>query len=147
MSMETFDASFDLQALIPFVVNRGHCKLLGIQFKDFGKGWAELALPYRPTLAGDAESGIMASGPIFTLMDMAAGMSIFSACQKFSPHVTLDLRVDYPRPAKPGETVYGRAECYRMTKSVAFVRGLAHDGDPDKPVAHVAGTFMFVDGV
>jgi hypothetical protein len=27
---------------------------------------------------------------------------------------------------------------------VAFVRGGAHDGDPDKPIAQVAGTFMFI---
>jgi uncharacterized protein (TIGR00369 family) len=143
--METFDDSFDLRALIPLVVNRGHCKLLGITFEDAGPGWATLSLPYKEALAGDAESGIMASGPIFALMDMASGMSIWSARKLFTPHVTLDLRVDYPRPAKPGATIYGRAECYRMTKSVAFVRGLAHDGDPDKPVAHIAGTFMFVE--
>lgn len=143
--MERFDDSFDIRQLIPFVVNRGHCALLGISFLDAGPSWCELQLPYRAALAGDAQTGIMASGPIFSLMDMASGMSIWSARKTFAPHVTLDLRVDYPRPAKPGETIYGRAECYRMTKSVAFVRGLAHDGDPENPVAHVAGTFMFLD--
>jgi acyl-coenzyme A thioesterase PaaI-like protein len=30
-----------------------------------------------------------------------------------------------------------------MTRSIAFVRGQAHDGDPSRPVAHVAGTYMF----
>jgi acyl-coenzyme A thioesterase PaaI-like protein len=39
--------------------------------------------------------------------------------------------------------VYGRAECYKLTRRVAFVRGIAHDGDPGHPIAHVAGTFMF----
>jgi acyl-coenzyme A thioesterase PaaI-like protein len=133
--MEIFDASFDIRELIPFVVGRGHCAHLGIKFEDTGPGWCTLTLPYDKRLAGDAETGIMASGPIFTLMDMASGMSIFSARQRF----------DYPRPAMPGATIYGRSECYRMTKSVAFVRGLAHDGDPDKPVAHIAGSFMFMD--
>lgn len=143
--MERFDDSFDIRELVPFVVNRGHCAQLGISFVDAGPGWCELVLPYRAALAGDADSGIMASGPIFALMDMASGMSIWSKRNTFAPHVTLDLRVDYPRPAKPGEAVYGRAECYRMTKSVAFVRGLAHDGDPENPVAHIAGTFMFLE--
>ena len=27
--------------------------------------------------------------------------------------------------------VIGRCECYRTTRSAAFVRGIAHDGDPD----------------
>jgi uncharacterized protein (TIGR00369 family) len=143
--MEHFNESFDIRQLIPFVVGRGHCAHLGIVFEDTGAGWCELKLPYDKRLAGDSSTGIMASGPIFALMDMASGMSIFSARKRFAPHVTLDLRVDYPRPAKPGATIHGRSECYRMTKSVAFVRGLAHDGDPEKPVAHIAGTFMFID--
>lgn len=133
-----------LREMIPFAVSRGHCRLLGIAFHDAGSNWTELSLPYRAELAGDAETGIMASGPIFALMDMAAGMSIFAARKAFAPHVTLDLRVDYPRPASPHKTIYGRAECYRVTKKVAFVRGTAHDGDPDRPVAHIAGTFMLV---
>ena len=33
--------------------------------------------------------------------------------------------------------------CYGLTKSVGFVRGVAHDGDADDPVANVTGTFMF----
>jgi acyl-coenzyme A thioesterase PaaI-like protein len=61
----------------------------------------------------------------------------------FLPHATLDLRVDYLRPAASGRTVIGRGECYRVTRSVAFVRGIAHDGDAADPVANVAGTFMF----
>lgn len=56
---------------------------------------------------------------------------------------TLDLRVDYLRPATPGKTVIGRGECYRITRAIGFVRGQAHDGDPADPLAHVAGTFMF----
>jgi hypothetical protein len=28
---------------------------------------------------------------------------------------------------------------------VAFVRGIAHDGDANDPVAHVAGTYMLLD--
>jgi acyl-coenzyme A thioesterase PaaI-like protein len=63
----------------------------------------------------------------------------------FRPQATLDLRVDYLRPAVPGRAVIGRGSCYRMTRSIAFVRGFAHDGDPDDPVANVTGTFMGTD--
>jgi uncharacterized protein (TIGR00369 family) len=140
--METFPQDFDVKSLIRFVLTRGHCTHLGIQFDDAGDNWCALTLPYRPDLVGDKVTGIMASGPIFALMDMASGMSILALRRKFLPQVTLDLRADYPRPARPGHDVTARVECYRMTRKVAFVRGSAHDGDPDKPVAHIAGTFM-----
>jgi len=73
---------------------------------------------------------------------MAASIAIWIRRAAFVPHATLDLRVDYLRPATPGKTVIGRGECYRITRSIAFVRGQAHDGDPADPLAHVAGTFM-----
>ena len=34
------------------------------------------------------------------------------------------------------------ADCYRITRSVAFTRAFAHQGDPKDPVAAAAGTFM-----
>jgi acyl-coenzyme A thioesterase PaaI-like protein len=77
---------------------------------------------------------------------MATSISVWLRADAFVGHATLDLRVDYLRPASPGKTVIGRGECYRLTRSIAFVRGQAHDGDPDDPLAHVAGTFMAPEG-
>ena len=80
------------------------------------------------------------------MMDMATSLAVWLRADAFVAHATLDLRVDYLRPATPGKTVVGRGECYRLTRSIAFVRGQAHDGDPSDPLAHVAGTFMAPDG-
>lgn len=120
----------------------GHGGRLGIRYHAHGDDWAELALPWRDDLIGEAETGVLASGPIITLMDMATSFSVWLKRDAFVPHATLDLRVDYLRPARPGETVIGRGECYRLTRTISFVRGQAHDGDPADPLAHVAGTFM-----
>ncbi len=124
---------------------RGHAGLLGIQYHDHGRYWAELKLPYDPRLIGDPESGVLASGPILTMMDMATSLSVWIKLGSFRPHATLDLRIDYLRPATPEKTVYGRGECYRITRTISFIRGTAHDGDPADPLAHVAGTFMFME--
>ena len=123
----------------------GHGTLLGLSYSAHGPDWVELQLPYRPELIGDPASGVLASGPILTMMDMATSLSVWTRLGRFRPHATLDLRIDYLRPATPGKTVIGRGECYRITRAISFVRGAAHDGDPSDPLAHVAGTFMFTD--
>ena len=124
----------------------GHGHRLGLLYRAHGPDWVELGLPYSPEQIGDPESGVIASGPILSMMDMATSLSVWLKLGTFRAHATLDLRVDYLRPATPGKTVIGRGECYRITRSIAFVRGQAHDGDPDDPLAHVAGTFMALEG-
>jgi uncharacterized protein (TIGR00369 family) len=129
-----------------FRAGLGHGGALGIQYHAHGADWAELALPYSEKLIGNVASGVIASGPILSLMDMATSLGVWMRADAFVAHATLDLRVDYLRPATPGKIVIGRGECYRLTRSIAFVRGQAHDGDPDDPLAHVAGTFMAPEG-
>ncbi len=141
--MTAFPDNFDPVRFIKRMVSHGHNKLVGFDYQDHGSNWCELALPYQDCLVGDSATGIIASGPIFTMMDMAATISIWIRAGAFQPQATLDLRVDYLRPANPQKTVVGRMECYHLAKSVAFIRGQAHDGDPDKPIAHVAGTYFF----
>jgi uncharacterized protein (TIGR00369 family) len=128
------------------MTGHGHGGWLGLAYHDHGPGWVELALPWREDLVGEAESGIFASGPIISLMDNATSMSVWALAGYMVPHATLDLRVDYMRAAGIGRTVIGRGECYKLTRSVAFIRGIAHDGDPADPVAHVTGTFMATHG-
>ncbi len=137
---------FDPVRLIRMMARSGHNADIGVEYGGHGDDWAELVLPYADKLVSDSATGILASGPIFTMMDMSATLAIWLAAKKFVPQATLDMRVDYLRPAIPGQTVHGRCECYRLTRSIAFVRGQAHDGDPADPLAHVAGTYMFTAG-
>ena len=137
-------APFDLSGFLK-EARDGHTVALGLRYVAHGDDWCELVLDYDRRLVSDATSGILASGPIVSLMDMATTMAIWAKRGAILPHATLDLRVDYLRPSRPGNAVTGRAECYRLTRRVAFVRGIAHDGDAGDPVAHVAGTFMLLD--
>ncbi len=136
-------AAFDPKLFATFAAQVGHHAALGLEYRDHGSDWVEMALPYREELVGVETTGVLASGPIISLMDMATSMSVWLKLGRFRHQATLDLRVDYLRPASPGRAIVGRGECYAITRSIAFVRGVAHDGDPDDAVANVAGTFMF----
>lgn len=136
--------AFDAEKAGKFFFKAGHTGWLGIRYVNHGDNWVELELPWREELLGEPDRAILASGPIISLMDMASGMSIWQKMGIFTPIATLDLRVDYQRAARERSAVLGRVECYRTTRSAAFVRGIAHDGDIDDPVAHIAGVFMTI---
>lgn len=137
---------FDPERFFALMRHVGHGRALGLEYRASGENWVELALPWREELVGIPADGTLASGPIISLMDNATSMGVWTRRGKFAAQVTLDLRVDYMRAAVPGKTVIGHGECYKLTRTIAFIRGIAHDGDPLDPVAHVIGTFMATHG-
>lgn len=123
----------------------GHHALLGIHTVDHGPDWAELACPFAPGFLIDVEAGLVASGPVLSLIDAAAGAAIIARTLQWRPMATLDLRVDYLRAARAGQALHARARCEHVTRKVAFVRCDVHDGDPRSPVALATASFFFTD--
>lgn len=119
-----------------------HSAALGLRYVEGGVGVLQLALPWRADLVGDPDSGVLHGGVITTLIDACCGGATLSALDRICRIATLDLRIDYLRPARRGETVLCRAECTRMTRQVAFLSATAHDGEAAEPVAKAVGTFM-----
>lgn len=105
-------------------------------------GRAVFRQPYREDLVGDAATGVIAGGVVTTLLDSACGAAVFSALTNPTSIATLDLRIDYMRRARPGQAIIAEAHCFKLTHTVAFVRAIAHDGDPQDPVAAVQAAFM-----
>jgi uncharacterized protein (TIGR00369 family) len=136
---------FDAERFFTLASQVGHTRALGLEYEASGNGWMQLAIDWRDELVGVPEAGIVASGAIVSLIDTASGGAIWSRLGRFRPMVTLNLRLDYLRPARKGERVHARCECTKITRQIAFVRGVAHVGDPDDPIAHSAATFMFLD--
>jgi len=136
-------SGFDPRELLA-AAKAGHIVALGLRYVAQGPDWCEFALDYDRRLVSDATTGILASGPIVSLMDTAAGFAVWTKRGRFARQATLDLRLDYLRPSRPGQAVTGRVECYRLTRRIAFVRGVAHDGDAADPVAHLTGTYMIL---
>lgn len=135
-------APFDPERFFELARRVGHGKALGLEYRGSGPNWMELSLPWREELVGVPETGVLASGAIVSLIDTASGGSVWMKLGYFVPIVTLDLRLDYMRPATKRETVIARCECVKLTRQIAFIRGVAHGGDPERPIAHSAATFM-----
>ena len=135
-------ASFDPERFFELARRVGHGMALGLEYRASGDNWMELCLPWREALVGVPETGVLASGAIVSLIDTASGGSVWMTLGHFVPIVTLDLRLDYMRPALKGETVIARCECVKLTRQIAFIRGVAHGGDLERPIAHSAATFM-----
>ncbi len=123
-----------------------HARVLGIELLAAGRGRAKVRLAYRPELVGDGETGVLHGGVITTLMDTAGGIAVLSALTTVVPFATLDLRIDYLRPATPEAPLVAELECYKVTRKIAFVRGTAYQDDETDPVANCVGTFMITGG-
>ncbi|WXL27496.1 PaaI family thioesterase [Ectopseudomonas mendocina] len=119
-----------------------HCQVLAMSVHSAEPQGLTLKLPYSPNIVGNPETGVIHGGAITTLMDTTCGISTVCVLPDFEICPTLDLRIDYMRPAEPHKDVFGFAECYRVTPNVIFTRGYAYQDDPAQPVAHVVGTFM-----
>ena len=125
-----------------FVQGAPHAKLLGMTFVSVDIGRATLSLPYNPKFIGNPKTRVLHGGAVTTMLDQASGLAAIAGFDTFRTVATLNLSIDYMRAARPGETVIASAHCYKVTRHVAFVRGVAHDGDQDDPVAMSQATFM-----
>jgi uncharacterized protein (TIGR00369 family) len=130
-----------------FVALLPHAAALGIELSsvDAARGACVLRLPWRAELVGDPDQQILAGGVITALLDtLGAAATIVRGL--FQPR-TLDLRIDYLRPASARQDLIAEAECYRTTRHIAFVRGVCHQGDSARPIANLTATYMIGERV
>lgn len=129
-----------------FITAVPHARELNMKFEEAGEGHAVISMPYDVRLVGDPETGVIHGGAVSALMDTCAGASVLVHPAAGMGTATLDLRIDYMRPATPGQTIRARAECHHVTRTVAFVRAVATDDDETRPVATAVGAFTVERG-
>lgn len=129
----------DLQLLVKHVP---HARAIGLTVVAAEPGQIWLRVPYADFLVGNPETKVIHGGVITTLLDNGGGAAVMTALDELRAVATLDLRIDYMKPATPGRDIIGHCHCHKLTRNVAFVRGTAYHDTPDDPIATAAMTFM-----
>ncbi len=119
-----------------------YSKALEMRAEEVSEGRVSISMPYDKALIGDAQTAVLHGGAISALMDSTSGTSVMTLPEGFGT-ATLDLRIDYMRAASPGQRVLASAECYHVTRTVAFVRTTAWDDDRERPIATATGAFTY----
>jgi len=119
-----------------------HAKWLNLQLVSTEETAVTIMLPFSDHIIGDPINRTIHSGAITTLVDTAAGAAIFQTQNNYRAMATLDLRVDHMRPATSGVDISARADCYRLSNTIAFVRVTVFTDDINKPIATALGSFI-----
>ena len=131
----------ELDAVRSFFSNLAFSKFLGLNLESLGDGTAVISIPYQEKLIGDPKTRVMHGGVVTALLDSCCGAAVMAAGTPKTVTATIDLRIDYMRPAEPNCVITATSECYHITKNVVFVSAIAHDSAKKAPVARATGAF------
>jgi uncharacterized protein (TIGR00369 family) len=132
----------DISRLITEFENIPHARELGMRVIEVRSGHGLMRIPYDEKLIGNPATKVVHGGVITAFLDTLCGLVVKTSVPAGTAIATLDLRIDYLRPAVPKTDILGSAECYKVTRTIAFVRGIAYQETFRDPVANCAGTFM-----
>ncbi|MAP95172.1 MAG: thioesterase [Ponticaulis sp.] len=138
---------FDLvRQFAPNVINNvPYARTLGFELVSLEPGRAIAKAPYKPETIGDLETGVIHGGVVTALLDNVSGVAVIAGLTEMKSTATLDLRIDYMRPAEVDREIYAEAECYHMTRTVAFTRAWAYHENRDRIIASASGSFALND--
>jgi uncharacterized protein (TIGR00369 family) len=132
----------DFQVLADLVENGlPFQKLLGIRVVSLEDGRAELRIPFREDLIGDARRPALHGGVISTLADVCAGFAVWTRCELHDRIATIDLLVDYLHPATASD-LHAAATVQLLGNRVGNAQVVLWSADtPDRQVARARGVY------
>ena len=133
----------DLEAVLKFYANSPHHQATGITVVSVDVELARMRVPYNKCFIGDPDTGAVHGGLITTMMDATGGLAVLAKVPPGTSIATLDLRLDYLRSAERGSDLIGEAECFKVTRNIAFTRGTAYEKkNAQDPIANFIATYM-----
>ncbi len=136
-----FEIPSNLTEANEFIQRLPFSKALNMRVEEIGECRAVMTVPYDLQLIGNPSTGIIDGGVVTALMDTCGGLAVLIHPEVNPPMATLNLKVDYMRPANTGQQITAEAECYNVTRTVAFVRVMAFDEDRKRSVATALATY------
>jgi uncharacterized protein (TIGR00369 family) len=116
-------------------------RLLAIEVVQVAVGRVVFAIPFRPELIGDPLRPALHGGVLSALIDACGGAAVWMCVGDEDRVSTIDLRVDYLRPA-PLETIESSAEVLRVGSRVGVVSMRVYTrSDPHTTLAEGRGVY------
>ena len=115
---------------------------LGFTLVRIERARALVAVDYQEKLIGNPLTRVVHGGVVTALLDHASAVAVIAALDAPTSIATLDMRIDYMRAADPGRRIIGDATCFKVTRSIAFIRGTAYHDAAEDPIATVMCTYM-----
>ncbi len=116
-------------------------RVLGISIEELGTGRAVFSVPFEPKLVGDPVRPALHGGVLSALADTCGGCAVWSSIGEADRVSTIDLRVDYLRPARL-EDLHAIGEVLRVGNRVGVAKiSLFHPSTPDELVAEAKGVY------
>lgn len=115
---------------------------LGVELVSVATRRVVLRLPFREEFVGNPMIPAYHGGITAALVDLAGGVALFSELRVPTP--TIDMRVNYLRPALGGKALIAEAVIRSLGETVAHVETLVRDED-GREVATGAAVYTVKD--
>jgi len=120
---------------------------MALEIEEVSSDCVRVRMPFNPDFCVDADQTLLHGGILTALLDSVFGLANFVAIDGVSTMATLDLRVDYLRPARSRADVIVSAHCFRTTRHIAFNAGsIWFDGHEYAEIARGTASFALTRG-
>ncbi|BFM09794.1 PaaI family thioesterase [Halioxenophilus aromaticivorans] len=119
-----------------------HGRDLGMQVVSVNGNQVCMSVTPQPWMFAEDNTEDICTSVLYSLADSASGLAVFAEARELSPIATLDLRMDYLRPASGDHALLAVATCRHLTDEVAFIHcDILSEGNREM-LATANATFM-----
>ena len=115
-------------------------RVIGLRVDALDRGSCITRVPFRPELIGDVTRPALHGGVLSTMADAAGGLAVMANLDVLAGVSTIDLRVDYLRPAGMADLLC-LAETIRVGNRVGVTRMRIYQAEGDVTIAECRGVY------